>query len=758
MSGNQKNISLLLSAADRFSDPAKRAAGVSEHLASKIKLSSSAVRDLDKKQKDLAAAFKLEATTKKGAAGLAKLEDRIKKTAAAAKSGGKAEIANLKALEAQRKLARNTLASQKTELRGLTQTLRKSGIESGNFGREQRRLASAIDKSSRALKAQNNEAGRGISAFNARAQKIERLQRTAISAAAGGASMLGIGRRIHTMVAAPVTKMRSREDVKSDLAAMGMSNKGIANLSAKADAMSEKYSGITAGGVLSIGAELRAGVHGIGENALTKITESAALAAKSMRTEPELMADIFAKQLSLRSGADKNISTEAFAQQMAGAMVVSQKRFRLRGKDLTKALDALGPALAAGGASFTDRLAMLGIMSNRIKGTKAGSALKALDQNLPKANELFKKRGFSIRTLNKDGSRRNLADLIDDLQARFGDKAENISSEEQKGLTDAFTAQGFDVLKALWGRADELRKAQADLAVGAKEGDAAAKALAKITDSDVSAQMRKLSQRFEKLQLELGQAMIPVLEVALPHLKSFASWLARFVENSPAFSAGIMGAITLMGGIATVGGAALLAIGGLAASAAFATKSLTKLGFSRAADKIGNSKGGGLLGKAARGGAKLLRGASIAGVAGLAGGYALDGLFGEKSMVARLGGAALTGGATGALAGSIIPGAGTLVAGIGGALVGVANEAKNIMFEAQDAKIAKESGLITPETLPQLAAKMQANKTVTDNRQTNISLQVSAPPGNDPQQWAQSLADAVRHPLGMYSAPLADAS
>jgi hypothetical protein len=70
----------------------------------------------------------------------------------------------------------------------------------------------------------------------------------------------------------------------------------------------------------------------------------------------------------------------------------------------------------------------------------------------------------------------------------------------------------------------------------------------------------------------------------------------------------------------------------------------------------------------ARAGAGLAKG-GLLGLGSVAGGYALDKIFGEDSAVSRYGSAALTYGSTGAMIGSIIPGLGTAVgAAIGGAI------------------------------------------------------------------------------------------
>ncbi|MDR0703034.1 MAG: phage tail tape measure protein [Azoarcus sp.] len=128
---------------------------------------------------------------------------------------------------------------------------------------------------------------------------------------------------------------------------------------------------------------------------------------------------------------------------------------------------------------------------------------------------------------------------------------------------------------------------------------------------------------------------------------------------------------------------------------------------------------------------KLVKAATPAGIASLAGGFALDTAFGEESTVARYGGSALSFGGTGAMIGSMIaPGIGTAIGaalgGVGGLIYeGISDLMRDDTAEPQEVGINAQIQLGLP---PGFVVTQQIMRAEGGNVQLNTgNIQTGAP-------------------------------
>lgn len=172
---------------------------------------------------------------------------------------------------------------------------------------------------------------------------------------------------------------------------------------------------------------------------------------------------------------------------------------------------------------------------------------------------------------------------------------------------------------------------------------------------------------------------------------------------------------TLMGSMTLATGA----ISGLGVAAASAATGL-------AAMVMSGGKGGGavpgVLSNLSRLPGKIPRSAKIGGVAGvaaLAGGYALSAGFGEESAVSRYGSAALNGASIGATVGSIVPGLGTGVGAAVGGGIGLLYQGIKDALKASDQKPVDVNANMTVGLAPGLVLQNQSMQATGGNVKLN---------------------------------------
>lgn len=557
-----KKLSYTLSLADQLSDPANKATKGLVGMVSQMSASAGAVRQLQKAQEALAKTFKLEAVTAKGKAGLLKLQATIEKTKSSS-TGSAKDVAQINALELAYRNQRQTLAGQLREFHNLRNGLTQAGINTRNYGQEQRKLCDEINRTGGALNKQVSGVNNSAKAFESAAKKREKMQGIINSAALGGQAMLTVGNKAMSVLANPIDEMKKSENNKSMFEEIGVSNKGIDALTGKAEEMQKTYAGITTDTFAAVAIAVKEGASELTDNQLVKITESAALASKTMHADPAKMGGTFARAFQNRNEKEKQLSPEVWAAQFGAALASTRGKFALQGEQLFSALDTASATLSASGIGMNEQLAMIGELTKKTKdSSKAAAMLEKLDIKFgAKADAEFSKRGINIRTVDeKTGKQKPFADILNDLKNRYGP---NLNADVEKGLGEIFGEKAMPALKLMLDLGDKIKQSKEDIDNKSKKGNALPEEIAKNADKDPAAQLELLAQNTRALNKSIGDALVPALDAVLPLVNGFVKGLVQITKDYPSFTTALTIGVGGLGVFAVAGGTATLALSGL---------------------------------------------------------------------------------------------------------------------------------------------------------------------------------------------------
>jgi hypothetical protein len=212
-------------------------------------------------------------------------------------------------------------------------------------------------------------------------------------------------------------------------------------------------------------------------------------------------------------------------------------------------------------------------------------------------------------------------------------------------------------------------------------------------------------------------------EKMFPALEAFNTAIAELQTRFPTLAGSLELATKAAIGFAAAAGIASMVGGG-------GGRNIGKLGAGAAARKPGAAARGVAGTKIGARALKLAKGGGVAGIASVAGGFALDAAFGEESAVARYGGSAMTGAAAGAAIGSVIPVIGTAVgAAIGGAGMLIYEGISDLMRDdAQEPQEVEVKALLKVDLAPGLVVQRQEMQSSGGNVQMNTgNIQTGAP-------------------------------
>lgn len=604
-------------------------------------------------------------------------------------------------------LLKRSHRGQRDEARSLREQLRSAGVETRKLGDAQRGIASDIDRATRKMDRMAVAAGKVAAAQKRVDRGMERAARGALIAGelrTAGQGLLGL-------VSAPLQRVREVGAARGELASLGMSRGGVDAVVRRGRELSLDVAGINPASFTSAAYDIRSGISALDDAGVADVTEIAALTARATKADTGQMTEMFAAGYgafkdSLFGGASDREFAGAFGAQIAKSV----EQFRTTGDGMQQAIRSMGAGLAQSGVSLEDQLASLGMLQQQMTGSEAGTAMAAMARNAVVAQGRFASMGLDIRTLDASGNMLSPAELLDQVQRGFGtdEYTTEIGAQIQKAFGDEQAVRFFT---ALWGQHEAMEANAAALREASAEGDRFVRMMQRRRDDNIDSRMVKLEQRWNDVQLRIGDALVPVLELAAPWIETVADKVAGLIEKFP-------GATTVLAGVAGAGGLLALAVApaitsivslslaldymrkrAAMASATLATRDIGTPGgpgrgrFGRVADKIRGAgkaaKGGagGLAGKIAgfgrTGGLKAL--GFVKGKAGLlgalAGGVAIGGTLLSGKLSARdkaeavtqdaggIGGG-LAGAAAGAAIGSVIPGVGTAIGALAGSIIG----------------------------------------------------------------------------------------
>ena len=673
-------LSVLISAIDQFSAPAKKVAQVSERMSGKLHAGQKQLQDLGKQKQAIDKLKQLESRLGKTAAGM---DQARLKTASLGKS--LAETAKpTKKLQQQFESTRKKSAhlkqqhqKQREELRQLRQELRGAGVDTRRLGDAQQRVTQNISKATRAMeKMAKVEAG----VAQAKAKYEGRLQRAAnVALVAGGLNRVGQGAL--GMVSAPVHQMRTVERSKGELASLGVQD--IDAVVKRGQDMSNQLAGVNTAAFVSAAYDIKSGISTLSDKGVADMTALAAMTAKATKSDVGQMTGLFSAAYgSFKNSLYKELGDAEFGGVFSGMLSKSVQQFRTEGSKMQQAIQTMGSGLANSGIAMSEQFAALGMLQQKMSGGEAGTALRAVARTAAQAQDRFAAMGLDIKTLNDDGNLRSLPELLEEVQNAFGGE---FTTENEAMVKQAFGSdEAVKFFSELWGMQDAFRENAKTLKEVEQQGAEFSRTMAKAMDNNMDARLQLMQQRWDVIKQKLGYALIPVLEKIIPAIEKVTSWLDRFINNNTGLSSTLIAIVGGIGAVAVVAAPVITALASLGAAIAYLgyiskrSKANMMMGdMGLPGGKAAKAGKGGLLRRAGRamGGKMGLIGAGI-GVLSVGSTLADDSLsMGEKaadvSNTAGSIGGVMGGAKLGAALGTVLaPGIGTAVGGVLGSIIG----------------------------------------------------------------------------------------
>ncbi len=457
----------------------------------------------------------------------------------------------------------------------------------------------------------------------------------------------------------------------------------------------------------------------------TMIASGAMTSDDAIKMLPQIM------RASSASGANAN--------ELAQIGIRSMQTFKIKPEDMPNVLNMALAAGQAGGFELKDMAKWLpqqmaaGTMSG-LSGRAGFAKLAALNQAAAITAGTKDEAGNNVVNLL---AKINSSDTAKDAQKMGVNLPAYLQSQRSKGVdsVDAFAAL---VDKSVSSRGDyQIAKKQLS---SAKTGDDKRAALESMATIAQGAGIGKLIQDRQALMALLGmmnnrQYMQDVLGKVKANDVSSGGAIDKnydLVSETSAFKLRQaeqqkdIGQKAAMDGLTPYVGKAAEAFADIAAkhpllagATMLATSAVTAFAAATglAAMVVGGGKGGavpGVLSNLSNLPGKIPRSAKIGGVAGvaaLAGNYALSAGFGEESAVSRYGSAALNGASIGATVGSIVPGLGTGIGAAVGGGIGLLYQGIQDALKASDKKPVDVNANMTVGLAPGLVLQNQAMQT-----------------------------------------------
>lgn len=350
------------------------------------------------------------------------------------------------------------------------------------------------------------------------------------------------------------------------------------------DAMT-KSTAIMSGVTAELRAGLEQGAFEISRNSVTTATEAAEayyfLASAGLSAEQSLGALPVVEKFAVAGAFDMARATDLVtdaqsalgltvadtAQNIANMTRVSDvmvKAATLANTSVEQLGDALtnkvGGSLRLLGKDVEEGAAVLAAYADQgTKGRAAGEKLDIVLRELQRAAReqagAWDEMGLAVYDAN--GRMRPLADIISDLEDNLGGM-----SAEQRGATMAvlgFTAESGSAIGALLGMSDRIRGYEEALrsAAGTTQ-EVADKQLASF-----SSQMKILRNQLDEVVIEIGAALVPMLQSAIDIVKSGIQWWRDQSDETKQWLVVLGGLVAAMGPVIVVIGGVVAAIGAM---------------------------------------------------------------------------------------------------------------------------------------------------------------------------------------------------
>lgn len=471
-----------------------------------------------------------------------KTQSRIKSLAGEMKTAKRPSAAlrkEFKLATAQGKKLKKSYAEQKNKLSSLRGELRSAGVDTKRLTSEQKRLGDQVKKTAKKIEQQKKK------------KKVKEGVRTGMAgiaaAGAGAISMRSI-----------VNASGQVELAKGEVASLGVSEEGLARIEAVGAKLSNQFSGMNTADVVRSAYDLKSGVSSLGDDALAKTTGLAAVTAKATKSDAGTMTTLFAQGHGIyqkqffaeqeRVNENwKNLSDDqknvAFFENFSGSIATAVQNFRTDGSKMSEAISTLGATATSAGASFSEQIAILGMLQASAKGGgESATMYKSFLANAGKANETL-----GLDFVGGDGQLRSTENIIGQLKGKYGEKIDDAEFQELKNALGSQEAVSF--IQLLVQKSDEVLVESQKIAEAGLAGGSKAQTMAGKFDRGMSSGFTLLAQRGMNLANVIGDGVAPVVTWLTDKLGGLLLGMQDIATAMPDLTATLVTAGTVAAGV-----------------------------------------------------------------------------------------------------------------------------------------------------------------------------------------------------------------
>ncbi|MEM7047005.1 MAG: phage tail tape measure protein [Pseudomonadota bacterium] len=765
-------LSILVSAIDKFTAPARKMAKVGETMAASLHDNQKALNDLGKKGQAIGRMKALETRLGKTAAEMNTARARtsqLGRALAATTNPARKLQRDFEGARRKSDQLKRGHKQQRDELRQLRTQLRGAGIDTRKLGDAQRKVAKDIKATTKKMERMAKVSAK----MDQNKDRYDKQLRNAANMTFIGDAMGRFGRGTLGLLSQPIAQMRMTERSKGELASLGIEKTGIETITKRGRDMTTKLAGITTADFVSAAYDIKSGISSLSDEGVADMTEMAALTAKATKSSVGQMTSLFATGYgSFKKSLYADTSDQDFGHILSASLAKSVEQFKTDGSTMQQAIQSMGSGLAESGISLADQFTALGMLQQKMEAGVAGTTMAALERSAGQAHQRFADMGLAIETLDENGNLRDLPSLLEDMQREFGDA---YTTETGTMIQKAFgSEEAVKFFKALWGEQEVFRANAKALKEAQHQGKAFTRTMADAMDANMDARLQILTQRWDLLKEKLGYALIPALEFLIPWLEKAANWITKLADNNSFVTTAIMGLVGGVGLLAFATAPVITAIAALTGAIAMLGHASRKSALQTSMAGIaGGGRGGrGWLRKAGRFGKGLGIVSGLIGVGSMVATAMDDDLSGKEKAteLTKQGGGvagAVSGAIAGAAIGSVIPVVGTAIGGLvgsiagglggewlGGKIAGFFNKEKDSPIDRLDQAVNPVSRIenSSPQLAEQLSRTQPLAHTKTENTAaTPISQQVTIHVQTTPGMDEQTLAEKVQRAFEIQS-------
>ncbi|WP_176013053.1 phage tail tape measure protein [Victivallis sp. Marseille-Q1083] len=341
---------------------------------------------------------------------------------------------------------------------------------------------------------------------------------------------------------------REFEKALGGIRSLGAAEDEIQKLGKEALKFSREFGG-SAADIVESGYAIQSAFQGLENGELAKFTVNSALLARATKADAGTITGYMSTMLGVFEKDAAKIGRAEWIDRLTGKTAEAVKMFRTDGMNMQAAFAQLGAAGASKGVGMDEQMSVLGMLQ-----TVTGSGSVAATQYrafLGKAGEAGQKLGMNFA--DASGNMLPMADILDKIQARYGD---TIDIMEAQQLKKAFGSdEAVAAITSMLGKTSALRDNIATLQKVSDTGPAQKMA------KDLTDQLDSFKGMLNSIRVTLGRTLLPAVNAALWAASGFMSMIAWLLDNLPPLRWAFALTAIAITGFSTAWGAAMTVMG-----------------------------------------------------------------------------------------------------------------------------------------------------------------------------------------------------